>query len=164
LEEAALPAEAQAVAHRTEEATRGKQSLVDQGRPDDRLVSIVVPSAHRRGRLNSIRGEISVVDAVDQQDAGTNASSSARPPARRAAPAPGVPNDPVTALAVALPQHPDEHRPERPVLLAVDQESGEGPRRRVPPSRSRSGRPVEVGSIRKSGASRRWRSSPGPGR
>lgn len=24
-------------------------------------------------------------------------------------------------------QHPDEHRPERPILLAVDQEFGEGP-------------------------------------
>ena len=79
-----MPAEAQAVAHRTEEATRGKQSLVDQGRPDDRLVSIVVPSAHRRGRLSSIRGEISVLDAVDQHDAGTNASSSARQPGSHA--------------------------------------------------------------------------------
>jgi hypothetical protein len=29
--------------------------------------------------------------------------------------------DPVSALAVRLPQHPDEHRPEGPVLLAVDQ-------------------------------------------
>jgi hypothetical protein len=29
-------------------------------------------------------------------------------------------------LAVGLPQHPDQHRPERPVLLAVDQELGEG--------------------------------------
>jgi len=27
---------------------------------------------------------------------------------------------------IALPQHPDQHRPERPVLLAVDQEFGEG--------------------------------------
>jgi hypothetical protein len=25
-----------------------------------------------------------------------------------------------------LPQHPDEHRPQRPILLAVDQELGEG--------------------------------------
>ena len=47
-----------------------------------------------------------------------------RPPARRAARAPGTPNDPVTALVVVLPQHPDEHRPERPVLLAVDQQLG----------------------------------------
>jgi len=29
-------------------------------------------------------------------------------------------------LAVGLPQHPDEHRPERPILLAVDQQLGEG--------------------------------------
>ena len=28
---------------------------------------------------------------------------------------------------LGLPQHPDEHRPERPVLLAVDQELGESP-------------------------------------
>jgi hypothetical protein len=28
-------------------------------------------------------------------------------------------------LPLGLPQHPDEHRPERPVLLAVDQELGE---------------------------------------
>ena len=27
---------------------------------------------------------------------------------------------------VGLPQHPDEHRPKRPVLLAVDQQLGEG--------------------------------------
>jgi hypothetical protein len=26
----------------------------------------------------------------------------------------------------ALPEHPDEHRPERPILLAVDQQLGEG--------------------------------------
>ena len=31
-----------------------------------------------------------------------------------------------SAFAVTLPQHPDEHRPKRPVLLAVDQELGEG--------------------------------------
>jgi hypothetical protein len=35
-------------------------------------------------------------------------------------------------LAVDLPQHPDEHRPEVSILLAVDQELGEGSRRRVP--------------------------------
>jgi hypothetical protein len=29
-------------------------------------------------------------------------------------------------LAVGLAQHPDEHRPQRPVLLAVDQEFGKG--------------------------------------
>ena len=31
-----------------------------------------------------------------------------------------------------LPQHPDEHRPEHPVLLAVDQQLAERPRRRIP--------------------------------
>ena len=31
-------------------------------------------------------------------------------------------------LAFGLPQHPDEHRPERPILLAVDQQLGEGAR------------------------------------
>jgi hypothetical protein len=25
-----------------------------------------------------------------------------------------------------LPEHPDQHRPERPILLAVDQQLGEG--------------------------------------
>jgi hypothetical protein len=30
------------------------------------------------------------------------------------------------APALGLPEHPDQHRPERPVLLAVDQELGEG--------------------------------------
>jgi hypothetical protein len=32
---------------------------------------------------------------------------------------------------LALPQHVDQYRPERPALLAVDQQLGEGPRRRV---------------------------------
>ena len=30
------------------------------------------------------------------------------------------------ATPVDLPQHPDEHRSKRPILLAVDQKSGEG--------------------------------------
>jgi hypothetical protein len=30
--------------------------------------------------------------------------------------------EPISPLAVGLPQHADEHRPKRPVLLAVDQE------------------------------------------
>jgi hypothetical protein len=30
------------------------------------------------------------------------------------------------AFPLGLPQHPDEHRAERPVLLAVDQQFGEG--------------------------------------
>jgi hypothetical protein len=34
-------------------------------------------------------------------------------------------------LAFGLPQHPDEHRSKRPVLLAVDQELGEGAGLRV---------------------------------
>ena len=35
-----------------------------------------------------------------------------------------------------LPQHPDEHRPQRPVLLAVEQQLGEGARLGVPPERA----------------------------
>ena len=42
-------------------------------------------------------------------------------------------------------QHPDEHRPERPVLLAVDQELGEGPRLRVPPELADPVGSLEVG-------------------
>jgi hypothetical protein len=37
---------------------------------------------------------------------------------------------------VPLPQHPDEHRSQRPVLLAVDQELGEGAALRVSPELS----------------------------
>jgi hypothetical protein len=41
-----------------------------------------------------------------------------------------------TRLPGGLPQHPDEHRPQRPVLLAVDQELGGVPKsRRLPMSR-----------------------------
>jgi hypothetical protein len=36
-----------------------------------------------------------------------------------------------TSLQLRLPQHPDRHRPERPVLLAVDQELVEGAAVRV---------------------------------
>lgn len=46
---------------------------------------------------------------------------------------------------VRLPQHPDEHRPERPVLLAVDQQLGEGPRLRVPSELADPIGSVEVG-------------------
>jgi hypothetical protein len=57
------------------------------------------------------------------------------------------------AAPVALPQHADEHRPERPVLLAVDQELGEGPRLRVPQYEP-------IASARsKSGSIRTWSSS-----
>ena len=92
-EEAALPAEVQAVAHRIEDATSGKQSLVDQA-PSVRLLFIVVPSAPLREGLNSLSrldaitvdstwrhdvathptgpqpGEISLLASVDQQDGG----------------------------------------------------------------------------------------------
>jgi hypothetical protein len=44
-----------------------------------------------------------------------------------------------------LPQHPDEHRTGRPVLLAVDRELGEGPRLGVPPVGADCIGPVEVG-------------------
>jgi hypothetical protein len=47
-------------------------------------------------------------------------------------------------LAVGLPQHPDEHRPEYPVLLAVDQQLGEGAAFRVAPELSDPVGPVEV--------------------
>jgi hypothetical protein len=30
------------------------------------------------------------------------------------------------AFPIGISQHPDQHRPERPVLLAVDQQFGEG--------------------------------------
>jgi hypothetical protein len=39
----------------------------------------------------------------------------------------------VEESAVSFPQHPDKHRPERPILLAVDQELGEGPALRIAP-------------------------------
>ena len=48
-------------------------------------------------------------------------------------------------LVVGLPQHPDEHRPERPVLLAVDQELGEGAALRVAPELSDPVGSLEVG-------------------
>jgi hypothetical protein len=46
---------------------------------------------------------------------------------------------------LALPQHPDQHRPERPVLLAVDQQLGEGMRLRVPPNSADPVGSLEVG-------------------
>jgi hypothetical protein len=63
------------------------------------------------------------------------------PPARCAAQAPDKPS----ASPLGLPQHPDEHRSERPVLLAVDQELGEGPTLWVAPELSDPVGPVEVG-------------------
>jgi hypothetical protein len=44
-----------------------------------------------KGRVELQSGEISLLDSVDQQDAGTSSSSSARPLARRAARAPDAP-------------------------------------------------------------------------
>jgi len=46
--------------------------------------------------------------------------------------------------AVGFPQHPDEYRPERPVLLAVDQQLGEGAALRVTPELADSIGAVEV--------------------
>jgi hypothetical protein len=48
-------------------------------------------------------------------------------------------------LALSLPQHPDQHRPERPILFAVDQQLGEGPRLRVPPELADPVGALEVG-------------------
>ena len=45
---------------------------------------------------------------------------------------------------VGLPQHPDEHRPKRPILLAVDQELGERSGLGVPVERADPVDPVEV--------------------
>ena len=57
-------------------------------------------------------------------------------------------------LAVALPQHPDEHRPKRPILLAVDKQFGEGTCLGFPQYEP-------MASARsKSGSIRTWRSSP----
>ena len=48
-------------------------------------------------------------------------------------------------VPVAVSQHPDEHRPQRPVLLAVDQELGEGAGLRIAPELSDPVGAVEVG-------------------
>jgi hypothetical protein len=61
---------------------------------------------------------------------------------------------PASPLAVALPHHPDEHRPERPILLAVDQELGEGATLRGSPRTRRSAR-----ARSKSGSMRTWSNS-----
>ena len=50
-------------------------------------------------------------------------------------------------LALGLPKHPDEHRSERPVLLAVDQQLAEGSRLGVAPELADPLGPVEVGSV-----------------
>jgi hypothetical protein len=46
---------------------------------------------------------------------------------------------------LGLPQHADQHRPEAPILLAVDQELGERPRLRVPPELAEAVGALEVG-------------------
>jgi hypothetical protein len=48
-------------------------------------------------------------------------------------------------LTVGLPQHPHQHRPQRPVLLAVDQQLGEGAALRVAPELADPVGAVEVG-------------------
>jgi hypothetical protein len=48
-------------------------------------------------------------------------------------------------LSDRLPQHPDQHRSERPISLAVDQELGEGPGLGVRPVRADPVDPLEVG-------------------
>ena len=49
------------------------------------------------------------------------------------------------SLMLSLPQHPDQHRPKRPVLLAVNQEFGEGAALRVRPEVSDPLDTLEVG-------------------
>jgi hypothetical protein len=48
-------------------------------------------------------------------------------------------------LALGLRQHPGEHRSERPILLAVDQQLGEGAALRVAPELADPPGPLEVG-------------------
>ena len=52
---------------------------------------------------------------------------------------------PKEQLAVSLPQHPDEHRPQHPILLAVDQQLGEGAALRVAPELADPVGSLEVG-------------------
>jgi hypothetical protein len=56
-----------------------------------------------------------------------------------------APNGPVLALAAALSQHSDKHRPQGPILLAVDQELGEGAALRVAPELADPVGSLEVG-------------------
>jgi hypothetical protein len=46
---------------------------------------------------------------------------------------------------LGLPQHPDEHRPQRPVVLAIDQELGKGATLRIAPELSDPVGSLEVG-------------------
>ena len=61
--------------------------------------------------------------------------------------------------SLAFPQHPDEHCPQGPVLLAIDQELGEGAALRVAPELTDPVGAVEVGEqedVEQLGSSR-WR-------
>ena len=49
------------------------------------------------------------------------------------------------ASAICLPQHVDEHGPKGPILLAVDQELGEGAAPRIAPELADPLGPLEVG-------------------
>jgi hypothetical protein len=63
------------------------------------------------------------------------------------------------ASPLRLPQHANQHRPERPVLLAVDQELGEGPALRVAPELSYPVGSLEVGEhedVEQPASCRRW--------
>jgi hypothetical protein len=51
----------------------------------------------------------------------------------------------VRPVSGGLPQHPDQHRPEDPVLLAVNQEFSEGSALRVAPELPDPLGPLEVG-------------------
>jgi len=63
-----------------------------------------------------------------------------------------------TPLRLSLPQHPDAHRPERPVFLAIDEQLGEGAALRVAPELSNPGRLARSrgasgrGAVRRGGA------------
>jgi hypothetical protein len=59
------------------------------------------------------------------------------------------------ASSVSLAQHPDEHRPEHPVLLAVDQELGEGAALRIAPELTDPLGPLEVGEHQDANSSAR---------
>ena len=58
------------------------------------------------------------------------------------------------ASALGLPQHANEHRPKRPVLLAVDQQLREGAALRVAPELADPVGPLEVGQHQGRGAAR----------
>ena len=65
--------------------------------------------------------------------------------------------------ALGFSQHPDQHCPERPVLLPVDQQFGEGTTLRVGPRTLRSGRPARGRGASGRGAARRGPARGRPG-